>query len=81
MQTIPEGDWFCTTCKPREVKPKEKAKKRRKFEDEAEEDAVLTKETRHNRAKRVPGSEDELGSDDLNEENLEEESDDSYVFF
>ncbi|XP_043462023.1 bromodomain adjacent to zinc finger domain protein 1A isoform X2 [Leptopilina heterotoma] len=77
LNSIPEGDWFCTTCKPREVKPKEKAKKRRKFEDEPEEDTVLTKETRHNRAKRVPGSEDEVAEEDTtnNDEAIEEDTD------
>ncbi|XP_046750522.1 bromodomain adjacent to zinc finger domain protein 1A isoform X3 [Diprion similis] len=59
LNAVPEGDWFCTTCKPRETKPKEKSKRRKKFEDEVEEEAVLTKETRRNRAKRIPESEDE----------------------
>ncbi|XP_043271463.1 bromodomain adjacent to zinc finger domain protein 1A isoform X2 [Venturia canescens] len=79
LTTVPEGDWFCSSCKPRETKPKEKIKKRKKFEDESEEETViLTKETRHNRAKRVPDSDcgdvengDEDGDDDDKEEDTD----------
>jgi hypothetical protein len=56
-------------CKPREVKPKEKAKKRRKFEDEIEEDTTLTKETRHSRARRIVDSdEDEDEEEDIDQD-------------
>lgn len=72
LQSVPDGDWYCKVCKP-PTKPKEKIKKRKKFEDELEEDVILTKETRHNRAKRVLESEEEGDSVD---EELEEDSDD-----
>ncbi|XP_066598355.1 bromodomain adjacent to zinc finger domain protein 1A isoform X2 [Prorops nasuta] len=65
LTSVPEGDWFCLTCKPRETKPKEKVRKRKRFEDEAEEEVVLTKETRHNRARRVPESGDEYMDEDV----------------
>ena len=75
---MPDGDWYCKTCKP-STKPKEKIKKRTKFEDELEEDVILTKETRHIRTKRVLESEEEGESDD---KELEEDSDDDmYVLF
>ncbi|XP_043511870.1 bromodomain adjacent to zinc finger domain protein 1A isoform X2 [Frieseomelitta varia] len=72
LTSVPDGDWYCKTCKP-STKPKEKIKKRTKFEDEFEEDVILTKETRHNRTKRVLESEEEEESDD---KELEEDSDD-----
>ncbi|OAD56919.1 Bromodomain adjacent to zinc finger domain protein 1A [Eufriesea mexicana] len=72
LNSVPDGDWYCKVCKP-PTKPKEKIKKRKKFEDELEEDVILTKETRHNRAKRVLESEEEEDSED---EELEEDSDD-----
>ncbi|XP_033314286.1 bromodomain adjacent to zinc finger domain protein 1A isoform X4 [Bombus bifarius] len=72
LNSVPDGDWYCKVCKP-PTKPKEKIKKRKKFEDELEEDVILTKETRHNRAKRVLESEEEGDSVD---EELEEDSDD-----
>lgn len=75
FQAVPEGDWFCSTCKPPEIKPKEKVKKRRKFEDEIDEDLILTKETRHNRAKRIPESEDEEDQDKDHKDEMEEGSD------
>ncbi|XP_047354195.1 bromodomain adjacent to zinc finger domain protein 1A isoform X2 [Vespa velutina] len=75
LNAVPEGDWFCSTCKPPEIKPKEKVKKRRKFEDEIDEDLILTKETRHNRAKRIPGSEDEEDQDKDQKDEMEEGSD------
>ncbi|XP_011504355.1 PREDICTED: bromodomain adjacent to zinc finger domain protein 1A isoform X2 [Ceratosolen solmsi marchali] len=69
LTAVPEGDWFCYVCKPREVKSKEKAKKRRKFEDEIDEDTTLTKETRHSRARRIVDSdEDEEEERDTNQE-------------
>lgn len=72
---MPDGDWYCKTCKP-PTKSKEKIKKRKKFEDEIEEDVILTKETRHNRAKRILESEEEEDQ----EHQLKEESDeDMYV--
>ncbi|KAI4495858.1 hypothetical protein M0802_008264 [Mischocyttarus mexicanus] len=77
LSAVPEGDWFCYICKPPEKKPKEKTKRRRKFEDEIDEDLILTKETRHNRAKRIPESEEE---EDQNKNiNIKEEiEDESY---
>ncbi|XP_061930986.1 bromodomain adjacent to zinc finger domain protein 1A isoform X2 [Apis cerana] len=73
LNCVPDGDWYCKVCKP-STKPKEKIKKRKKFEDELEEDVILTKETRHNRAKRILESEEEDNSED---EELEEDSDDN----
>ncbi|XP_076638014.1 ATP-dependent chromatin assembly factor large subunit isoform X2 [Colletes latitarsis] len=70
LTTVPEGDWYCKTCKP-PIKSKEKIKKRKKFE-ELEEEVILTKETRHNRAKRILESEEE---EDQEDNELEEESD------
>lgn len=75
LTAVPEGDWFCSTCKPPEKKPKEKVKKRRKFEDEIEEDLILTKETRHNRAKRIPESEEEEDQNKNQKDEMEEGSD------
>lgn len=60
LTSVPEDDWFCSTCKPRETKPKEKAKRnRKKFEDEDEDETVMTKETRQIRSRRVPESHDD----------------------
>ncbi|EFN82387.1 Bromodomain adjacent to zinc finger domain protein 1A [Harpegnathos saltator] len=74
LNAVPEGDWFCTTCRPPVIKPKEKTQKRKRFEDEMEDEAILTKETRHNRAKRVVTySDDEAISDQ--EDDVDEESD------
>ncbi|XP_014602713.1 PREDICTED: bromodomain adjacent to zinc finger domain protein 1A isoform X3 [Polistes canadensis] len=75
LTAVPEGDWFCSTCKPPEKKPKEKVKKRRKFEDEIDEDLILTKETRHNRAKRIPESEEEEDQNKNQKDEMEEGSD------
>ncbi|KAH0556601.1 bromodomain adjacent to zinc finger domain protein 1A isoform X1 [Cotesia glomerata] len=58
LTCVPEGDWFCVTCKPPDTKSKPKNKKRRKFDEEDEEEA-LTKDTRHARSRRVLSSEDE----------------------
>ncbi|XP_078034586.1 ATP-dependent chromatin assembly factor large subunit isoform X2 [Augochlora pura] len=58
LTAVPDGDWYCKTCK-RPTKSKSKLKKRKKFEDELEEEVILTKETRHNRAKRILESEEE----------------------
>ncbi|KAK2583060.1 hypothetical protein KPH14_009093 [Odynerus spinipes] len=74
LNAVPEGDWFCSTCKPPEIKPKDKVKKRKKFEDEIE-DLILTKETRHSRAKRIPESEDEEDKNEDQDDEMEEESD------
>ncbi|XP_076667280.1 ATP-dependent chromatin assembly factor large subunit isoform X4 [Andrena cerasifolii] len=71
LNAVPDGDWYCKTCKP-PTKSTEKIKKRKKFEDEIEEDVILTKETRHNRAKRILESEEEEDQ----ERELKEESDD-----
>ncbi|XP_034176912.2 ATP-dependent chromatin assembly factor large subunit isoform X2 [Osmia lignaria lignaria] len=72
LNTVPEGDWYCKVCKP-PTKSKEKLKKRKIFEDELEEEEViLTKETRHNRAKRILESE---GEEDQDDDDLEEDSD------
>ncbi|XP_011707887.1 PREDICTED: bromodomain adjacent to zinc finger domain protein 1A isoform X4 [Wasmannia auropunctata] len=74
LTAVPPGDWFCTACRPPEIKPKEKAQKRKRFEDEIEEETILTKETRHNRAKRVPHSDDEADQeDDQDDEESEED--------
>lgn len=74
LTAVPPGDWFCTACRPPEIKPKEKAQKRKRFEDEIEEETILTKETRHNRAKRVPHSDDEVDQeDDQDDEESEED--------
>ncbi|KAK0098559.1 hypothetical protein PV326_006786 [Microctonus aethiopoides] len=67
LTSVPEGDWFCTTCKPRDVKPKERTKKtRRKFEDEEDEEAVMTKETRKGRSKRAVDSDEEVNDETAN---------------
>ncbi|CAD6232003.1 GSCOCG00001695001-RA-CDS [Cotesia congregata] len=58
LTCVPEGDWFCVTCKPPDTKSKPKNKTRRKFDEEDEEEA-LTKDTRHARSRRVLSSEDE----------------------
>ncbi|XP_053985965.1 bromodomain adjacent to zinc finger domain protein 1A isoform X2 [Hylaeus volcanicus] len=71
LTTVPEGDWYCKTCKP-PTKSKEKIKMRKKFEEELEEEVILTKETRHNRARRVLESEDE---EDREDNELDQESD------
>ncbi|XP_076235164.1 ATP-dependent chromatin assembly factor large subunit isoform X2 [Calliopsis andreniformis] len=72
LSAVPDGDWYCKSCKP-PTKSKDKIKKRRKFEEELEEEVILTKETRHNRAKRMLESEEE---EDLEEnDKLDEESD------
>lgn len=75
IQAVPLGDWFCTACRPPEIKPKEKAQKRKRFEDEIEEETILTKETRHNRAKRIPHSDEdqEDQEDDQDDEESEED--------
>ncbi|XP_031833617.2 ATP-dependent chromatin assembly factor large subunit isoform X3 [Nomia melanderi] len=72
LTAVPDGDWYCKTCKP-PVKSKSKLKKRKKFEDELEEEVILTKETRHNRARRVLESEEEEDreDDELEDENFE----------
>lgn len=73
MQAVPAGDWFCTACKPPEIKPKEKTEKRKRFEDEIEDEGILTKETRHNRARRgVLPSDDENEQEDDDEESEED---------
>ncbi len=74
MQAVPAGDWFCTACKPPEIKLKEKTQKRKRFEDEIEEETMLTKETRQNRAKRKPHSDDE-GDQESDDEDDESEED------
>ncbi|KAG7202578.1 hypothetical protein KM043_009773 [Ampulex compressa] len=71
LTAVPDGDWFCTTCKP-PIKSKEKIKKRKKFEEEIEDEALLTKETRHNRAKRIPESDEEV---DRENDDIEQDSD------
>lgn len=58
------------------VKPKEKAKKRKRFEDEMEDEAILTKETRHNRAKRVITYSDEEARFDQEDDNDQESDQD-----
>ncbi|KZC06179.1 Bromodomain adjacent to zinc finger domain protein 1A [Dufourea novaeangliae] len=63
FSAVPDGDWYCKSCKP-PTKSKRKIKKRKKFEDELEEEVILTKETRHNRAKRVLESEEEEDHED-----------------
>ncbi|XP_024873934.1 bromodomain adjacent to zinc finger domain protein 1A-like isoform X1 [Temnothorax curvispinosus] len=74
LNAVPPGDWFCTACRPPEIKPKEKAKKRKRFEDELEEETILTKETRHNRARRAPQSDDEGDQeDDQDDEDSDED--------
>ncbi|XP_072750012.1 bromodomain adjacent to zinc finger domain protein 1A isoform X1 [Anoplolepis gracilipes] len=74
LNAVPAGDWFCTGCRPPEVKLKEKAQKRKRFEDEIEDEVILTKETRHNRAKRIPHSDDENDQeDDQDDEDSEED--------
>ncbi|XP_015181281.1 PREDICTED: bromodomain adjacent to zinc finger domain protein 1A isoform X2 [Polistes dominula] len=75
LTAVPEGDWFCSVCKPPEKKTKEKVKKRRKFEDEIDEDFILTKETRHSRAKRIPESEEEDDQNKNQKDEIEEGSD------
>jgi bromodomain adjacent to zinc finger domain protein 1A len=38
-QTVPQGEWFCPTCRPKEVKPPTPRKSRRIFtEEESEEE-------------------------------------------
>ncbi|XP_076392535.1 ATP-dependent chromatin assembly factor large subunit isoform X2 [Megachile rotundata] len=71
LSTVPEGDWYCKVCKP-PIKSKEKLKQRKKFEEELEEEVILTKETRHNRAKRILESE---GEEERDDDELEEDSD------
>ncbi|XP_070159945.1 bromodomain adjacent to zinc finger domain protein 1A isoform X2 [Polyergus mexicanus] len=74
LNAVPSGDWFCTACRPPEIKHKEKAQKRKSFEDEIEDEVILTKETRHNRAKRVSHSDDENDQeDDQDDEDSEED--------
>lgn len=73
-QAVPPGDWFCTACRPPEIKPKEKTQKRKRFEDEIEDEPILTKETRQNRAKRVVHSDDE-GEQEDDEDDEESEED------
>ncbi|EFN63819.1 Bromodomain adjacent to zinc finger domain protein 1A [Camponotus floridanus] len=74
LNAVPAGDWFCTACRPPEIKLKEKAQKRKRFEDEIEDEVILTKETRHNRAKRIPQSDDENDQeDDEDDEDSEED--------
>lgn len=73
IQAVPPGDWFCTACRPPEIKPKEKTQKRKGFEDEIEDEPILTKETRHNRAKRVTHSDDEDEQDDDQDDEESEE--------
>lgn len=76
IQAVPEGDWFCIACKPKDSKPKEKAKKRRtNFEDEIEEEPSFTKETRHNRAKKVIESD----GDDAEIEESEQETCENFL--
>ncbi|KYN28417.1 Bromodomain adjacent to zinc finger domain protein 1A [Trachymyrmex cornetzi] len=74
LTAVPAGDWFCTACRPPEIKPKEKTQKRKRFEDEIEEETMLTKETRQNRAKRIPHSDDE-GDQESDDEDDESEED------
>ncbi|XP_012057721.1 PREDICTED: bromodomain adjacent to zinc finger domain protein 1A [Atta cephalotes] len=74
LTAVPAGDWFCTACKPPEIKLKEKTQKRKRFEDEIEEETMLTKETRQNRAKRKPHSDDE-GDQESDDEDDESEED------
>ncbi|XP_076656585.1 ATP-dependent chromatin assembly factor large subunit isoform X2 [Halictus rubicundus] len=64
---VPDGDWYCKTCKP-PTKSKSRLKKRKKFEDELEEEVTLTKETRHNRARRIFESEEEFHEDEDGED-------------
>ncbi|XP_076283321.1 ATP-dependent chromatin assembly factor large subunit isoform X3 [Lasioglossum baleicum] len=69
LVAVPDGDWYCKMCKP-PTKSKSRLKKRKKFEDELEEEDTLTKETRHNRAKRIFESEEEFHEDeDFEDEN------------
>lgn len=74
LTAVPPGDWFCTACRPPEIKPKEKTQKRKRFEDEIEDEPILTKETRQNRAKRVVHSDDE-GEQEDDEDDEESEED------
>ncbi|XP_011630089.1 bromodomain adjacent to zinc finger domain protein 1A isoform X2 [Pogonomyrmex barbatus] len=73
LTAVPAGDWFCTACKPPEIKPKEKTQKRKRFEDEIEDETILTKETRHNRAKRLTYSDDESDQEDQDDEESEDD--------
>ncbi|XP_067206376.1 bromodomain adjacent to zinc finger domain protein 1A isoform X2 [Linepithema humile] len=74
LTAVPAGDWFCTACKPPEIKPKEKTEKRKRFEDEIEDEGILTKETRHNRARRgVLPSDDENEQEDDDDKESEED--------
>ncbi|KAK0182819.1 hypothetical protein PV327_000914 [Microctonus hyperodae] len=66
LTSVPKGDWFCITCKPRDFKPKEKTRRmRRKFEDEEDEETVMTKETRKSRSKRAIDSDEEVVNDEI----------------
>lgn len=73
IQAVPAGDWFCTACRPPKKKLKKKIEKQKRFEDEIEDEPILTKETRHNRAKRVAHSDDEEQEDDQDDEESEED--------
>ncbi|KAL0121189.1 hypothetical protein PUN28_008696 [Cardiocondyla obscurior] len=74
LTIVPSGDWFCTACRPPEIKPKEKTQKQKRFDfDEIEEDTILTKETRHNRARRLLQSDNEDNEDDEDDEESEED--------
>ncbi|XP_014471104.1 PREDICTED: bromodomain adjacent to zinc finger domain protein 1A isoform X3 [Dinoponera quadriceps] len=79
LNAVPDGDWFCTTCRPPTIKPKEKAQKRKRFEDEMEDEAILTKETRHNRAKRVVTYSDEEARFDQEDDDDQESDQDISV--
>ncbi|XP_017891617.1 bromodomain adjacent to zinc finger domain protein 1A isoform X2 [Ceratina calcarata] len=75
LTSVPTGDWYCKSCKPSK-KRKDKVKKRKKFEDDLDDEIILTKETRHNRAKRILESEEEEEEEEDEDEDEEQDEPD-----
>ncbi|XP_034941274.1 bromodomain adjacent to zinc finger domain protein 1A isoform X2 [Chelonus insularis] len=70
LTSVPEGDWFCSQCKPPETKPKPK-RRRRKFEEEEDEETdenVIIPDTRQHRSRKVLTSDEEADSESGNRE-------------
>ncbi|XP_044011620.1 bromodomain adjacent to zinc finger domain protein 1A isoform X2 [Aphidius gifuensis] len=74
LTSVPEGDWYCSICKPKETKPKNKKSKTRKnFEDEDDDETVITKFTKNRLIDDEDEDEDDNNNDDddNNEKHLE----------
>lgn len=72
LKTVPQGDWFCPDCRPKETKRSPRKGRRRTFSEKSqEEDAVEAEEEEEEE------DEEEASSDEEEEEEVEESADEN----